>query len=292
MSRNRSTTTRYEVEFANAVPLAAQDNVERQATEFRVVLNDGTPQQEIKYVSVSTSVRALCVKEEESGRVGIIQVPLLPGGDWLTADVGMTPDEKQIFITTTSCKPLPGVRNEWYEDSYEYVDLDIVPASIGTGRVKLVTAPGLDTPRHQAVMKFSPFPGGISRIEAETNIYQHIQKSTVAPKFLGHVKEDGRIIGFLIEYIEGARSPEVRDRFLDLALRKCKQTLEALHQLGVMHNDARPENCLLRRDGTAVLIDFELSTIATDGSLDGFERQVGYERDFQAMDPDHYLDSY
>ncbi|KAI0878302.1 hypothetical protein GGS24DRAFT_444270 [Hypoxylon argillaceum] len=276
-----SSPTRYEVKFANAVPLAAQDNLKRQTTDFRVMLNDGTPQRAIKYVSISSDVQSLGVRKGKSNPVSIIQIPLLPNGDWNTADIGLTPDGKQIFVATVSCKPLPGVENKWYPHSLEYLDLELVSSEINRDHIKVVSNPKLDTPKHLAVMKFSPFADGIMRIDVEAEIYNHIDGSSVAPMFLGYVTENGRIIGFLIEYIDGARSPSSQDAFSDLALEKCRQTLTALHELGVTHNDARPGNCLFRRDGTAVLIDFELADIATDP--DSPELRRGFEWDFERM---------
>ncbi|KAL1897963.1 hypothetical protein Sste5346_003815 [Sporothrix stenoceras] len=88
--------------------------------------------------------------------------------------------------------------------------------------------------------------------EGETFAYQWLQGTGMSPKFLSHVTEDGRIIGFAIEYIEGARTAGPED------FPACQKALAKLHALGIRHGDINRHNFLIREsDGTAVLIDFE-----------------------------------
>ena len=109
------------------------------------------------------------------------------------------------------------------------------------------------------VAKFARFAWEIDAIENESAAYQWIDGYRIGPSFLGHISEEGRIIGFIMEKIENARhaGPE------DLTL--CHKTLSKLHKLGIVHGDVNKHNFLVR-DGHATLIDFECAQKCEDGS--------------------------
>ena len=86
--------------------------------------------------------------------------------------------------------------------------------------------------------------------EAETTAYQWIDGQGVSPNFLGHLTEDGRVIGFVMEYIDDARSADIGD------LAACQDVLARLHSLGIKHGDINKYNFLVRGE-RAVLVDFE-----------------------------------
>lgn len=71
----------------------------------------------------------------------------------------------------------------------------------------------------------------------------------MAPRFLAHVHENGRIIGFLLEKIEG-RSASFQD------LSACETALGKLHELGLVHGDVNRYNFLVTEEGVK-LLDFE-----------------------------------
>lgn len=100
------------------------------------------------------------------------------------------------------------------------------------------------------VVKFARFPWEIGYLNAETAAYEWTQGNQIGPRFLGHLTEEGRVIGFLMEWIKDAQhaTPE------DLSL--CQQTLSRLHQLGLKHGDINRHNFLIR-EGRAILIDME-----------------------------------
>ncbi|KAI0104690.1 hypothetical protein GGR51DRAFT_572639 [Nemania sp. FL0031] len=268
----------YIVEFPNAIPIAAQHNVLRNVTDFRVIVNQGTPKREVKYISVSPDVRRFAVRKSRYSDVSAIKMPVLPAGDWKTADIALRPDGKKIIVAATNCESHPSVSETWHPSSFDFLDLEILDMPHSTDRVKLVSHPRLDTPGHLAVMKYSPFPDGIIKIDVETEMYRSLDKDSIAPKFLGHVKEENRVIGFLVEYIDGARFVDSDGDFSDLALNECRKALKNLHELGISHRDSHPGNCLLREDGTAVLVDFELATQSSNTR--------DFERDFELLDPD------
>lgn len=76
-----------------------------------------------------------------------------------------------------------------------------------------------------------------------------LEGSGLAPRFLGHIHENGRIIGFLLEKMEG-RFASFQD------LRTCETALGKLHELGFKHGDVNRYNFLITEDGVK-LLDFE-----------------------------------
>ncbi|KAI1131431.1 hypothetical protein F5Y10DRAFT_66597 [Nemania abortiva] len=255
----------YSVNFANVVPLAAQDDPNRNATVFRVVADKGTPKQMIKYVWVSYDVQAFGVRKRNSD-TSVIQMPPLPAGDCTRADIALTEDGKQITVTATGCETFASVGEDhlFHPDIFDIFDLDIIAVPHNSERVKLVSHPKLDTYEHLAVLKYAPFPDGIAKIATETMMYQLIEHSEIGPRFLGHVRENGRVVGFLLEYFPGGPA-DSKDRHSDLAIDKCTKALDGLHFLGIVHGDAHPRNCLIGKgkDGRAVLISFGLAEETT-----------------------------
>lgn len=61
------------------------------------------------------------------------------------------------------------------------------------------------------VMKIARFAWEIPQLDAETKAYSWLQGQDFCPAFLGHVTEDGRVIGFIMEHISGARHADVED---------------------------------------------------------------------------------
>ncbi len=77
------------------------------------------------------------------------------------------------------------------------------------------------------------------------------------------VFRQGALVGFSMEYVEGADLAEFMSRHprapFDVTLNIMQQVacgLEAVHQAGVIHRDLKPENILLSRTGHAKIADF------------------------------------
>ncbi|KAI1160626.1 hypothetical protein F5B18DRAFT_654499 [Nemania serpens] len=99
-------------------------------------------------------------------------------------------------------------------------------------------------------------------IRAETEMYKYLEGFSIAPKFVGHVNgNDSRVIGFLIEYIAGARAADSPDVVSKPIIKQCNSLLSQLHQLGIKYNNAHLSNCILRTNGTPVLINFEHAVV-------------------------------
>ncbi|KAB8277879.1 hypothetical protein BDV30DRAFT_204453 [Aspergillus minisclerotigenes] len=61
------------------------------------------------------------------------------------------------------------------------------------------------------IAKFARFAWEIQYIEDETTAYQWINGHDIGPRFLGHLTEHGRVIGFLMEGITNARHAGLQD---------------------------------------------------------------------------------
>ncbi|KAG9228342.1 alpha-galactosidase A [Amylocarpus encephaloides] len=110
-----------------------------------------------------------------------------------------------------------------------------------------------------AICKTVCFGWQIPRIEHETYTYSVIEEyrepgdPVIAPAFLGHVMENGRVIGMLLEKLEG-----------DFAsmddLPACREALENFHHMNMVHGDVNRYNFILDRSKEPVhvrLVDFE-----------------------------------
>lgn len=110
------------------------------------------------------------------------------------------------------------------------------------------------------VVKFARFDWEIRYMEGDTAAYRLIEGYDIGPRFLGHLTEDGRVIGFVMERIANARHAGPQD--LDI----CQQTLARLHALGIRHGDVNRFNFLIR-GGKAILFDFDTARKCDDPKL-------------------------
>jgi len=181
----------------------------------------------------------------------IQSLPSLPWYDeWTVAQISR--DETSGDLRTSiSNRPLAGVKCRWHQTLVDCLELE---------RTKLLTASAFEAVSHltlpiifqtptTVIAKIARFEWEIPRIERETRAYQLLECSGLTPRFLGHIHENGRIMGFLLEKIEG-RPASIQD--LDI----CEASLGKLHELGFLHGDANRYNFLVTEEGVK-LLDFE-----------------------------------
>lgn len=150
---------------------------------------------------------------------------------------------------------------------------ELVPlGTIQPGRLEVVQHPA-SWGRTPALAKLAPDAH-------EAAVYRLLHDLGVAPRFLGHVTEEGRIVGLLTEYVgqvtmteqqqqqyEERKGDEYLVQIAPVRRRRrldaCLSALRRMHARGIAHGDAHGGNCLLRADGSAALIDFELAVETT-----------------------------
>ena len=95
------------------------------------------------------------------------------------------------------------------------------------------------------VVKLACFPWEIPQLDAETRVYRWIEGHSVGPAFLGHISEEGRVVGFAMELIVDAQDAGIEHLSL------CQQALKRLHQLGIKHGDVNRQFRCASGDGHA-----------------------------------------
>lgn len=156
---------------------------------------------------------------------------------------------------------LPTVRTVWCQEKVNFLHLQRIELLTLLAQECTIKSDNLvnHTPleNHVQNTKIARFPWKIQYIEAETKIYQLLQSSTVSPRFLAYVHEEDRVIGFMLEKVEGRR-----EGIDDLEI--CQRVLQRLHNLGVLHGDVNRHNFIITPDHETVLTDFEKAVINAD----------------------------
>lgn len=206
-------------------------------------------------VRIGNKVKYLTISPQTYDR-DILSFPLqslrdLPyDEEWTVAHVSR--DKTSGDLTTTfSSQAFKGVNCQWHDTVVDCLVLE---------KVEQLTAMTFEATSHSTlpltlpspatiIAKIARFEWEIPRIEQETRAYQLLEGSGLAPRFLGHIHENGRIMGFLLEKIEG-RSASIQD------LSICEETLGKLHKMGCTHGDVNRYNFLVT-EGRVKLLDFE-----------------------------------
>lgn len=181
----------------------------------------------------------------------IPKLPEFPATQWTTMNISR--DENGSLTSTISTDPLRGINQAWHDTFIDVLSLERTKRyNSGVHEVQYDGAP--------AVAKIACFEWDIARIEHETWVYsilssyrcQHPNESSFFPEFLGHLTENDRVIGFLMQKIDG--EPAGIDDLAD-----CKAALQKLHSLDLIHGDVNRYNFLFNRASSsgAYLVDFE-----------------------------------
>ncbi|KAJ3496026.1 hypothetical protein NLG97_g2973 [Lecanicillium saksenae] len=151
----------------------------------------------------------------------------------------------------------PTLQSIWHPDMISFFDIEkktqlsvLTQECLWIHSEILVSTQSKNPNPQMAIAKVARFPWEIRYIEAETKIYQLLQDSNIAPRFLGHIQEGGRVIGFLLEKVVGC--PAGSDD-----LEACQTVLHRLHGLGILHGDTNRYNFIIDSEVKATIIDFE-----------------------------------
>lgn len=153
------------------------------------------------------------------------QLPKFPTGDWNWAVVTKNKIAGRIFFQSYSESSLPGIKDLWHSTCIDQLHLTDIKRL--EHNVYVVSHPSIV--RQIAVAVFNHFPSEIHTMQNEAAIYKAIEGHEIGYKFLGHLMEEGRAIGYLMEYIEGHRLPGPQD------LGACLRIVKRLHNLGYKH---------------------------------------------------------
>ncbi|KAJ6443689.1 3-ketosteroid-delta-1-dehydrogenase [Purpureocillium lavendulum] len=178
-------------------------------------------------------------------------LPPFPAGDWNQGHAARDPETGKASFIRTEMVQFAGVKDCWHPVKLN--ELDFTRQDRVRQRVHVATHPEVEGGR-PVLVKLAVWPWEIPDIEVETAAYQWIGNSGIGPKFLGHLTEgkDGRVVGFVAEWVAGARAAGPED------IDGCKQALGRLHGLGIKLGDINKYNFLVRGDGhDVVLVDFE-----------------------------------
>ena len=178
----------------------------------------------------------------------IPRLPPLPDADWTRMRLCQDSDDQ--LLSSISYAPLDQIQSCWHPSKIDVLSLRRL--SSYNARVKEV-----EFGDRIALSKVAIFEWWIPKVEHETMMYEIIAKhqspdeQPIAPEFLGHLTENGRIVGFLMERVDGdfASSDD---------LPACEAALRRLHSMGLVHGDANRFNFIVDRSTRQVkLIDFE-----------------------------------
>ncbi|MCB9249743.1 MAG: serine/threonine protein kinase [Ignavibacteriales bacterium] len=104
----------------------------------------------------------------------------------------------------------------------------------------------------------------IRRFQHERQILANLQHPNIARLFDGGVTEDRRPF-FTMEYVDGIPIDEYCDKNkltinqrLNLFIKVC-EAVQYAHNNLVIHRDLKPNNILIKNDGTIKLLDFGIS---------------------------------
>ena len=219
---------------------------ESDESEFRFLVN----RKHVKYVTIDPGLytaRDMCFAPAL-----IPLFPAFPPGDWNEGHISAHPENGKPQFERLAQKQFAGVKRTWHATFIDHLDLAL-------GK-KLRSNVYEATSQHFAttiIAKFARFDWEVCYLEAETAAYEWIDGQSIGPQFLGHLTEEGRVIGFLLERIPGGKHAGIED------LAACKEILSKVHRLGIKHGDINKHNFLVHQ-GKATLLDFDCAEKCED----------------------------
>ncbi|KAH6700450.1 alpha-galactosidase A [Verticillium dahliae] len=137
---------------------------------------------QIKYLVISPGTF-----DRDTLSLPLQSLPKLPTGDWTMAKIFR---DKATGDLRTRSKQLTA-------SAFEVITPRSVPTFDASSPATMIA-------------KIARFEWEVPRIERETIAYQLLEGSGPAPRFLAHIHENGRIMGFLLEKLEG-RHASIQD---------------------------------------------------------------------------------
>jgi hypothetical protein len=165
-------------------------------SQFRILV-DG------KFVKYLTIDAKLYSADDTCFELSLISIlPPVPPGDWNTGRISRNCAE----VTKVE---LSSISHLWHPRQIDHLGLHMGHKL--RSNVYEASTPQFDLP---IVVKFARFPFEIPYLDSETSAYQWIQNHQIGPQFLGHLTEQGRVIGFAMERITSYRHATPEDLVL------------------------------------------------------------------------------
>ncbi|KAI4256980.1 MAG: hypothetical protein L6R42_005924 [Xanthoria sp. 1 TBL-2021] len=224
--------------------LDVADDPDTPATHYRLSENGDR----IIYVSIDTGVY-----DEDDYCVPPVLLDLLPpfpSGDWNKGHITRTEERPEAHFAWTRVADLPAITPTWHSRHVKFNQLNI--CSKVMPNVAEASHPELG----EVIAKYARFEWEIASYQSETEVYHWLDGQNVGPDFLGHLTEGGRVIGFLLQKLNGRHA-----YFQDLA--RCEDVVGKLHSLEILHGDLNRHNFLVNEE-QVVLFDFETSVRSQD----------------------------
>jgi len=237
---------------------------------FRILVNN----KDFKYLTIDFGVYA--PSDMVWRKMILPQLPPLPAGDWNLGHVTKTTENPKPHFDWAIKKDFSSAGPAWHPITIDYLSLNLDKMCMPNVYEATLSQYFNNT---TIIAKFATFPFETAYYTQETLIYSWLTKTSVAPKFLGHIAENGRLIGFILAKIDGARHP---DKSNGDAI-KCRKVLGNLHELGILHGDLNKYNFLVKGD-RAWLIDFESSRKVEEGERGLLAAEMGSLAEFLQSD--------
>jgi hypothetical protein len=184
----------------------------------------------------------------------IPKLPKLPDEDWTRMHISKSstngsPEALNVQVTN---EPLPSVDTTFHNQRIDVLSLARIKRYRSNVHEVLYNG-------EPAICKIAIFDWEIPRLERETWAYSildqyqldHPDMPPLTPRVLGHVTEQGRITGLLLERLEGVHA-SLED------LSTCAAALRRLHGMGLVHGDVNRYNFLVdEQNGGVCMVDFE-----------------------------------
>lgn len=204
--------------------------------------------QSVHYLRIPTTVfdeRTMC-----QPHLLIPKLPAFPRTTWTSMDISRAPDDTLEW--TISSEPPPAIQHTWHSNRVDVLSLP---------KTKSYKSAVCEVQYHgrPAITKIACFDWDIERINNETWAYSVIAKHQqshpndprVAPTFLAHLTENGRVVGLLLEKLEGSYA-SIKDQA------ECEEALRRLHDMGLIHGDVNRFNFMVDgTNGRVRMVDFE-----------------------------------
>ncbi|KAJ5507376.1 hypothetical protein N7527_009519 [Penicillium freii] len=192
---------------------------------------------------------------ERSTLSTLSSLPELPEDDtWNMAYVSRDPSSGGLAIDL-QYRTFIGILDRWHPVLVDCLELKRIKQLTATTYEANYSSDGSSNTTRSSVVvvKVARFEWELPRLSQETLVYKRLENTDLAPRFIGHVHEHGRVIGFILEKLEG-REANIED------LSSCQSALQRLHDIGILHGDVNKYNFIVQDDAVR-LIDFEKSQL-------------------------------